>query len=85
MAETNYFTVLLRCYFSKLMATGSLFLGIESSGGIDSPIELIPRRNRFLLHNTHGTLRKKAKVLDEKTIRVSKAEVSWAFGYSIPH
>jgi hypothetical protein len=31
------------------MATGSLFLGIVSSGGIDSTTELIPRRNLFLL------------------------------------
>ncbi len=35
---------------SKLMATGSLFLGFESSGGIDYPIELIPHRNLFLLY-----------------------------------
>jgi hypothetical protein len=39
-----------RLYFKKLMATGSLFLGIDSSGGIDSVMALIPRRNRFLLH-----------------------------------
>jgi hypothetical protein len=31
------------------MATGSLFLGIDSSGGIDSVMKLMPRQNRFLL------------------------------------
>jgi hypothetical protein len=30
-----------RYYFIKLMNTGSLFLGIDSSGGIDSAVELI--------------------------------------------
>ncbi len=37
-----------RWYFGKLMATGSLFLDIDSLGGIDSVMELIPRRNWFL-------------------------------------
>jgi Na+/H+-dicarboxylate symporter len=40
----------MRWYFRKLMATGSLFLGINSSGGIHSAIELIPRRNQFFLY-----------------------------------
>ena len=39
----------LQWYLGKLMATGNIFLGIDSSGGIDSAIELIPRRNRFPL------------------------------------
>ncbi len=40
----------LRMYFRKLMAIGSLFLGIDSSGGIDYAMELIPRRNIVLLY-----------------------------------
>ncbi len=39
-----------RWYFRKIMATASLFLGIDSPGGIDCDVELIPRRNRFLLY-----------------------------------
>jgi hypothetical protein len=35
-------------YFRKIMAT--LFLGIDSSEGIDSAMESIPRRDRFLLY-----------------------------------
>jgi hypothetical protein len=53
------------------MNTGSLFLGIDSSGGIDSAMELTPRRNRFLL--------------DEKFFTVSKIEVTRAMGDSITH
>jgi hypothetical protein len=61
----------------KLMATSSLFLGIDSSGGIVSAMESIPRRNRFfLLEKERG---------DEKSIPASKIEVSWAMGDSIPH
>jgi hypothetical protein len=41
---------LLRWYFRKLKATGSLFLDINSSLGIDSTMELIARRNRFILY-----------------------------------
>ncbi len=32
------------------MATGSLFRGINSPGGIDFAMEMIPRGNRFLLN-----------------------------------
>jgi hypothetical protein len=39
-----------RWYFRKIMATACLFLGIDSPGGIDYDVELIPRRNRFLLY-----------------------------------
>ncbi len=35
-----------RWYFRKLMAIGSLFLGIDSLGGIDSAIEFIPLRKK---------------------------------------
>ncbi len=40
----------LRLYFRSLMATGSLFLGIGTPGEIESAMELIPRRNLFLLY-----------------------------------
>jgi hypothetical protein len=68
-----------RWYFRKLMATGSLFLGIDSSGGIDSVMKIdaspesIPPERKFLC----GTLRniEKAHVLDEKSIPASKIEV----------
>jgi hypothetical protein len=36
-------------YLRKLMVTSNLFLGIDSSGGIDTATEMIPRRNRLLL------------------------------------
>ncbi len=39
-----------RWYFKKLESTGSLFLGIDPSGGIDSDMELIPCWNRLLLY-----------------------------------
>jgi hypothetical protein len=63
------------------MATGSLFLGINSSGGLD------PACNCFLTEIDSScmqflcdTLRKKEKAqeLDEKSIRASKIEVLWA-------
>ncbi len=43
------------------MATGSLFLGIDSSGGVDSDMEFIPCRNRFLMYKKclSDTLRKR--------------------------
>ncbi len=47
-----------RWYFRKLMATGSLFLCIYSSGGIDSAMELIPCQNQFLVYENSDTLRK---------------------------
>jgi hypothetical protein len=37
-----------RWYFRKLMANGSVFLGIDCLQGIDSAMELIPLNNRFL-------------------------------------
>jgi hypothetical protein len=54
------------------MATGNLFLGIDSSGGtgFDSASELIPHRNRLLLSLV-------AHALDEKSIPAYKIEVSW--------
>jgi hypothetical protein len=58
--------------FRKLIATGSLILGIDFSGNVDSAIELIPRRNRLLLMQIlSDTLRRKrerAHLLDEKFI-----------------
>jgi hypothetical protein len=63
------------------MATNCLFLGIDSSGGIVSAMEKIPRRNRFFLKVVH--LGKERG--DEKSIPASKIEVSWAMGDSVPH
>jgi hypothetical protein len=39
-----------RWYFLKLIAPGGLFLGIDSSRGTDSAMELIHRRNWFLMY-----------------------------------
>jgi hypothetical protein len=50
------------------MAIGTLLLGIDSSGEIDSAMELIPRRNRFLLYKSRRSER--AQVLDEKYISI---------------
>jgi hypothetical protein len=78
-----------RGYFRKVVATGSLFVGIDFSGRMDSAMELIPHRNRFFLflykNFFSDTLRKcdKAHVLDEKSISASKIDVSWAMGFSI--
>ncbi len=47
---------------SMLMATGSLFLDIDSSGGINSALGLTPLRNLF--------------PLDEKAIPAFKIEVA---------
>ncbi len=44
--------LLQRWFFRKLMASRSLKLGIDSSGRIYSTMELIPRRNRFLLYKS---------------------------------
>jgi hypothetical protein len=72
------------------MGTGSLFLGIDSSRGIDSAMEFVsseesisPFYEKFL----SDTLRKRerAHVLDEKSILASKTEVSWAVGNSVFH
>ncbi len=70
-----------RWYFRKLIATGGLFLGIDSSGKIDSSQKSIFLYDKFL----SGTLRKRerARVLDEKSIPASKIEVLWAMGDSI--
>jgi hypothetical protein len=38
-----------RWYFRKFIATDNIFLGIDSSGGVDAAMEFIPCRNRFLL------------------------------------
>ncbi len=51
------------------MANDSLFLGIDSSGGIVSAVEFILRRNRFLQ--------------DGKSIPVSIIEVALAMGWGI--
>ncbi len=39
-----------RWCFRKLFSSGGLFLGIDSSGRIDSDMKLIPCRNRFFLY-----------------------------------
>jgi len=46
----NTFMFSRRGYFRKVVATGSLFVGIDFSGRMDSAMELIPRRNRFFLY-----------------------------------
>jgi len=85
----NTFMFSRRGYFRKVVATGSLFVGIDFSGRMDSAMELIPHRNRFFLflykNFFSDTLRKcdKAHVLDEKSISASKIDVSWAMGFSI--
>ena len=40
-----------RWYFRKLMATCSLFQDLDSSGGIDSNMELIPQEELILRRN----------------------------------
>jgi hypothetical protein len=59
------------------MSTGSLSLGFDSSGRIDSAVELISYSYRFLLYENlylGGTLRKRERAheLDEKSIPASK-------------
>jgi hypothetical protein len=39
-----------RWYFRKLLANGSIFLGIYTSRGIDSAVELISRRKKSIPH-----------------------------------
>jgi hypothetical protein len=46
----KYLSRIQRWYFLKLIATGGLFRGIDSSGGPDSAMELIHRRNWFLMY-----------------------------------
>jgi hypothetical protein len=71
------------------LPTGSLFLGIDSSGGINSTIELIPRRNRFLLDKNLYVInleRERGHMFKiKKFIPASKIEVSWAMGNSISY
>ncbi len=38
----QYLKSVQRWYFRKLITIGSLFLGMDSSGGINSAVELIP-------------------------------------------
>jgi hypothetical protein len=42
-----------RLFFRKSMASGSLFLGIDLSGRIDSAMELIPSSNRLLMNENN--------------------------------